>query len=87
MEAPNGAIHLFGGKFILDGEIEAASVSVIDSATLSGAGSTTAITQVLEGGTLSPGNSPEIIDTGDFVLNAGSTLLIEVEGPILGDSV
>ena len=58
---------------VLAGDREPASIAgwAVDG-TLGGSGSISGPVNVLSGGTLAPGNSPGIIDTGDLTLDAGA---------------
>ncbi|WID97154.1 autotransporter domain-containing protein [Bosea vestrisii] len=75
-----GATLVNAGSLIVNGSIAASSsVTVAAGATLGGAG--VVPTTVINGGTLSPGNSPGTLTVrGDLTLNAGSTYLAEVQG-------
>ncbi|WP_436098031.1 autotransporter outer membrane beta-barrel domain-containing protein [Bosea sp. LjRoot237] len=75
-----GATLVNAGSLIVNGSIAASSgVTVAAGATLGGSG--VVPTAVINGGTLSPGNSPGTLTVrGDLTLNAGSTYLVEVQG-------
>ena len=78
--AGSGTITIISGIFNTgDGETITGSV-VTDGATLAGRGTVTGSVVTNSGGTIAPGFSPGILNTGDLTLNAGSTLAIEFEG-------
>ncbi len=58
-------------------------MTVNNGGTLGGAGEVGNVT-VTSGGTLAPGNSPEILDTGNLSLQSGATLDIELGGTTVG---
>jgi autotransporter-associated beta strand protein len=76
----DGATLVNAGSLIVSGSIAASSgVMVAAGATLGGSG--TVPTTMLNGGTLSPGNSPGTLTVrGNLTFNAGSTYLAEVQG-------
>lgn len=73
-----GVTTVIGGELEIDGMLPG-SVIVASGASLSGSGTVGAAT-VQSGGTARPGNSPGILNTGDFNLAAGATLEIEIGG-------
>jgi len=75
-----GATAIDGGTLIVNGSIAASSgVTVAAGATLGGSG--TIPTTVLNGGTLSPGNSPGTLTVnGNLTFNPGSTYLADIQG-------
>lgn len=58
-------------------------MTVNNTATLGGTGTVGAVT-VNSGGTLAPGTSPGIINTGNLSLTSGSSLEIELNGTMVG---
>ena len=78
--AGSGTITITSGTFnIPNGEIITGSV-VTDGATLAGRGTVMGSVTANSGGSVAPGSSPGILNTGDLILNSGSTLLIELDG-------
>lgn len=76
--AYTGAIELASGGLRLGGVWSGASVNVASGATLSGAFS---LGSLVNAGTVSPGNSPGVINVlGDFTQTASGVLLIELAG-------
>jgi autotransporter-associated beta strand protein len=75
-----GATAVNGGSLIVNGSIAASSgVTVAAGALLGGTG--VVPTTVLNGGTLSPGNSPGTLTVnGNLTFNPGSTYLAEIQG-------
>ena len=79
-----GPTTVAAGTLLVDGSIAASSgVTVASGAVLGGTGAVSAVT-VNTGGTLSPGNSPGILSTGDLALNVGSVYLVELDGTTAG---
>jgi len=74
-----GATAVNAGTLVVNGFTGNSAVTVGSTATLSGTGRVGALT-VLSGGTLAPGNSPGIINSGSFSLNSGATLAMEFTG-------
>lgn len=77
-----GATAVNAGTLIVNGSIAASSgVTVAAGATLGGSG--TIPTTVLNGGTLSPGNSPGTLTVnGNLTFNPGSIYLAEIQGAV-----
>jgi len=77
-----GVTQVLGGSLVVDGWIASSSgVTVAPGATLGGSGSVPVT--VINGGTLSPGNSPGTLKVyGDLTFNPGSTYLAEVQGAV-----
>jgi len=73
-----GATSVTAGTLIINGSNSASAVTV-SGGVLGGSGTVGALT-VQTGGTLAPGNSPGIINTGDFSLNSGAVLAMELTG-------
>ncbi len=71
-----------GGLLVINGSV-AGDVTVNGLGTLGGSG--TIGGNLLNNGTINPGNSPGILNiTGNFIQGAGGTLVIEVAGTTLG---
>ncbi|MDK3160201.1 autotransporter domain-containing protein [Kamptonema cortianum] len=71
-----------GGLLVINGSV-AGDVTVNGLGTLGGSG--TIGGNLLNNGTINPGNSPGILNiTGNFIQGAGGTLIIEVAGTTLG---
>lgn len=81
-----GSTTINGGTLIVSGSISGSAVTVNDTATLSGNGTTGAVA-VAAGGTLSPGLAQGTLNTGALNMLAGSTLSIELAGTSLYDAV
>jgi hypothetical protein len=79
----SGATTVSAGMLIVNGSI-ASPVTVGSGGTLGGAGTISNTVMVSSGGTLSPGNSTAILNTGSVTLIAGSTLTIEINGTTAG---
>ncbi len=62
----------------------ASPLSVASGAVLGGAGSVSAQVSIASGGKIAPGNSPGILRTGNFQLQTGSELEIEIGGATPG---
>jgi hypothetical protein len=68
------------GKLVVNGNISTSvTTTVSNSGTLGGSGTVGSIV-VQTGGTLAPGNSPGILNTGTLDLQSGSTFAIEING-------
>lgn len=80
MHSYTGATAVNAGALIVNGSIAASSgVTVASGALLGGTGALPAT--VIDGGTLSPGNSPGTLTVnGDLTFNSGSTYLAEIHG-------
>lgn len=74
-----GMTTVSSGGLKVNGSL-AGPVSLSGSATLSGAGTISGEVATSSGTTIAPGNSPGILNTGNFNLAAGSTLQMEVSG-------
>ena len=70
-----------GGTLLISGSASGSATTINTGGTLGGAGSIGAIT--LAGGTLAPGNSPGILQSGDTIFGGG-TFALELFGPIDG---
>lgn len=75
-----GATNVNLGKLIVNGTITNSTLTTVNTgAILGGTGSLGSLT-VASGGTVSPGNSPGILNAGNTSLLAGSTIAIEIGG-------
>jgi autotransporter-associated beta strand protein len=80
-----GATTLSAGTILVTGSTAASSaVSVASGATLAGNGTIHGTVDIAGGGTLSPGNSPGLINTGTLTMAAGSTLAMDISGTTPG---
>lgn len=77
-----GATTVSAGTLVIQGSVTS-DVLVQSGSTLSGTGSAGDVT-VASGGTLAPGSSPGVFDTANLLLQAGSTLGIEIDGTTPG---
>jgi autotransporter-associated beta strand protein len=77
-----GATSVFAGALQVNGALAPVSAVTVSgsSAVLGGTGTVGAVT-VLNGGTISPGNSPGILHTGPVTWGAGSVYRAELNGP------
>ena len=75
----SGATNVNAGTLIVNGSIANSATTVASGATIKGSGNVGDLT-VQSGATFAPGNSAGITTTGDFTLNSGATLEIEIEG-------
>lgn len=75
-----GVTSVTTGKLVVNGNIStSATTTVSGTGTLGGSGTVGSLI-VQAGGTLAPGNSPGILNTGSLDLQTGSTLGIEIDG-------
>jgi fibronectin-binding autotransporter adhesin len=74
-----GATTVSAGTLIVNGNSGSSNFTVRSGASLGGTGTVGNLT-IQSGGTLAPGNSPGILNTGTFNLNSGSTLAMELTG-------
>lgn len=79
----SGTTTVSAGKLLVDGTTASSVTTVASGGTLGGHGTVGSVT-VQSGGTLAPGNSPGILNTGNITLAAGSTTQIELNGTTLG---
>ena len=89
LNAGTGAITLYGiGRFntVTGGADILSNVVVASGGTLGGTGSvsSTKTTTVQSGGTVSPGVSPGILNTGTVTFNGGSAFAVEINGTTAG---
>jgi autotransporter-associated beta strand protein len=76
-----GATNVNGGQLVVNGNISTSNVTVASGASIGGSGTVGALT-VNAGGTVAPGNSPGILNTGDY--NQAGTLVAEITGLVAG---
>lgn len=74
-----GSTTVQAGTLVVNGQLTDGA-SVESGATLKGAGTIGGSVTIQSGADLAPGNSPGIIHTGNFDLQAGSTLSMEIDG-------
>jgi autotransporter-associated beta strand protein len=82
-----GSTEIDAGALLLTGALTATSAVNVDSgATLGGNGTinSAATVSIADGGTLSPGLSPGILNTGSVSIAAGGDLKLEINGSVLG---
>ncbi len=77
-----GATTVSGGTLLVNGSVTS-DATVATGATLGGSGTVSGVT-VNAGGTLAPGNSPGILNTGNLALASGSTYSVELNGANVG---
>lgn len=75
-----GIRTIASGDVIINGVNTYTGTTLIDAGTLKGSGTITGPVEISSGGSVAPGNSPGILNTGDFDLQAGATLQVEVGG-------
>ncbi len=68
------------GRLTLNGNNTFAGTTTISGGTVAGSGTLAGALTAASGAAVAPGNSPGILSTGDFNLQAGSTLEIEIGG-------
>lgn len=72
-----GATTVSGGKLLVNGSIADSVVTVQSGATLGGNGTTGALT-IENGGTVAPGTSAGVLQTGNFDLQNGGNFVLEL---------
>lgn len=78
-----GATTVSGGTLVVDGSISTSILTTVNAtATLAGSGSVGALS-IASGGTVAPGNSPGILNTGDLTIDG--TFAAEINGATVGD--
>jgi len=87
----NGLSNYTGPTSVNAGTLElngssTSTIGVASGARLGGLGTTTGGVNIQSGGTVAPGNSPGILNTGNFSLLVGSTLEIEIGGTTPGNT-
>ncbi len=78
-----GATTVTAGALVVTGNTSSSATTVANTATLAGTGTTDGVT-VNSGGTLAPGLSPGILNTGNLSLASGSTYRVELNGTLAG---
>ena len=79
-----GATNIAGGTLVVGGDLSSSSgITVSSGATLGGSGTAPMVT-VNTGGTVAPGLSPGILNTGDVSLSSSSTFAVELDGTTAG---
>jgi autotransporter-associated beta strand protein len=76
-----GDTNVNEGTLVVNGNISTSNFTVADGATISGSGTVGALT-INAGGFVNPGNSPGILNTGDY--NQAGTLVAEITGLTAG---
>ncbi len=74
-----GATTVTAGTLLVNGSIAGSTTTVSGPGTLGGAGGTTGAVIVNSGGTLSPGASPGLLNTGSVTLNSASIFKLEID--------
>jgi VCBS repeat-containing protein len=77
------AVEAGGLVEVLDGTYTD-NITVDGTTTLKGTFTLNGTMSVADGATFAPGNSPAIVNTGDFSMTTGTTLEIELDGPNVG---
>ncbi len=78
-----GSTLVDGGALVVSGSISGSAVTVSTTGTIGGTGTIGALT-ALSGGTVAPGASPGILNSGALSMTTGSTLSLEINGTTLG---
>lgn len=82
-----GATTINNGTLLVNGSTAAASAVTINSGgTLGGTGTVNGSVSVGSGGTVAPGASPGILNTGEVTFNSGSTFSVEIGGATPGNA-
>ena len=81
------ALLITGGAVDLDGSDILGNVIVGSGAKLGGTGAVTGSVTAQNGGTVAPGMSPGILNTGDVIFNLGSIFDVEIGGTLPGNLV
>ena len=84
LNAGNGEITITAGIFRVTNTVTAAHVNVGADAVLGGTGSIVGAVSTVSGARVAPGQSPGILNTGDFTLVSGAALEIEIDGSTAG---
>ena len=80
-----GATAVNGGRLLVNASlIGSSSVTVASTATLGGTGTINGTVSVQNGGTLAPGASAGILNTGAVSLNSGASFAAEINGTTVG---
>jgi autotransporter-associated beta strand protein len=79
-----GTTTINGGLLQIDGTFASSATDVNIGGTLSGSGTLTGNVTVNDGGTLSPGSSPGILNTGNLLLNSNAYFHVELNGLTAG---
>ncbi len=82
----SGGTIVYGGKLIVNNSTGSGTgsgaVQVNNGAELGGNGFIAGVVTIANGGSLAPGNSPDVISFGGLVLNSGSILNFELGDPL-----
>lgn len=78
-----GTTSVTAGTLVVNGSISTSITTVSGTGTLGGSGTLGDLT-ALAGATVSPGNSPGILNAGNTNLDSGSTFLVEINGGTVG---
>ncbi len=76
----SGATSVTNGRLVVNGNISTSVVTTVSGTGILGGSGTLGALVAQTGGTVSPGNSPGILNTGTIDLQSGSTLSIEING-------
>lgn len=81
----SGNTTVNAGTLIVNGSLASSSaVAVNNAGTLGGSGTVNGTVNVASGGTVSPGNSPGVLSTGNVTFQSGSTFVVELNGATTG---
>jgi hypothetical protein len=78
----SGTTTVSAGSLAVNGSLASSSTSVVSGATLQGSGSLSGAVSILEGGTLSAGNSIESLATGSLTIGAGANFYYEIDNSV-----
>jgi autotransporter-associated beta strand protein len=80
----SGATQVNAGTLLVSGTLSNSAVTVNSGGTLSGTGNVPQGVTVVSGGTLAPGASPGILNTGSISLTSGANYSVELNGLTVG---
>ncbi|WP_435009178.1 autotransporter-associated beta strand repeat-containing protein [Tundrisphaera lichenicola] len=78
-----GTTFVTAGTLLVAGSIATSSDVQVFAAVLGGSGTLPDVT-IGSGGTLAPGNSPGLVNTGNLAFQSGSTYSVEIDGTTVG---
>ena len=83
----SGATTISAGQVLVTGSTSASSsMTVNGTGTLGGTGTVNGTVSVASGGTMAPGLSPGVLNTGNVTLVSGSTFAVEIGGTTPGNA-
>ncbi len=83
-----GATTISAGRLNVNGSTASGSaVTVQSTGTLGGTGTVAGTVNVLSGGTIAPGTSPGILNSGSVTMTSGTTFAVEIGGTSPGNAI